>query len=283
VRRSAALSPIAFARIKAGAGSKTALQFYTVRETVRKQRGSEGPMNVKHAKVNLKSRIKKLPHPGLWRALYDLSRELGALRRHRRAVRNARKYTNAKALKLNVGCGDNLKTGWVNIDLWANADLQLDMREPIPLPNGSAQMIYSEHFFEHLNYPEDAKRFLSESFRVLEPGGTFSVGVPDAHWPLLEYAANVGDGRYFTTEDNPWAPEWCKTRMEHINNLFRQGFEHRFAYDFETMEQALKETGFVEIRQREFASDLDSFASDLDSKIREAATLYVNAMKPLTK
>ena len=64
--------------------------------------------------------------------------------------------------------------------------------------------------------------------------------------------------------------------MEHINFHFRQGTEHRFAYDFETMEQALKEAGFVEIRQRKFVSDLDS-------KSRELGTLYVNAMKPLIK
>jgi predicted SAM-dependent methyltransferase len=230
-------------------------------------------MNVQLAKANLKSRVKSLPHPGLWRALYDLSRELGALRKHRRGVHNARKYAKSKALKLNVGCGDNLKTGWVNIDLSANADLQLDMREPIPLPNGSAEIIYSEHFLEHLNYPDDTQRFLNESFRVLEPGGTFSVGVPDSGCALFAYA-NAHDRRQGVP--NPWTPDWCETWMEHINFLFRQGFEHRFAYDFETMERALKEAGFVEIRQREFASDIDD-------PIREAGTLYVNAMKPLTK
>jgi predicted SAM-dependent methyltransferase len=217
---------------------------HTVPETGRKRLGSERPMNVKHLKANLKSRIKKLPHPGLWRALYDLFRELDALRRHRRGVRKARKYTNAKALKLNVGCGD---------------------------PNDSVQIIYSEHFFEHLNYPEDAKRFLRESFRVMEPGGTFSVGVPGAGDVLLWYA-NLRDRRQ--AGPNPWAPEWCKTPMVHINFMFRQGFEHRFAYDFETMEHALKEAGFVEIRQREFDSDLDN-------KIWEGSgTLYVNAVKP---
>jgi hypothetical protein len=44
-------------------------------------------------------------------------------------------------------------------------------------------------------------------------------------------------------------PERCKTRMEHINFHFRQDTEHCF--DFETIENALKEAGFVEIRQRD--------------------------------
>jgi predicted SAM-dependent methyltransferase len=191
--------------------------------------------------------------------LYDLFKELGALRRHRIAVRKARKYARANALKLNVGCGDNLKTGWVNIDSSAKADLQLDMRERMPFPNRSVRMIYSEHFLEHLNYPEDAKRFLTESFRVLEPGGTFSVGVPDAGGALLWYA-NTCDRRQ--GQPNPWHPEWCKTEMEHVNFLFRQGFDHRFAYDFETVEHALKEAGFVEIRRREFDPGLDSMVRE---------------------
>jgi predicted SAM-dependent methyltransferase len=221
----------------------------------------------------VKALVKSLPHPGLWRALYDLSRELTALVRHHRGVFTARKLANAKSLKLHVGCANNLKTGWVNIDLSPNVDLQLDMREPIPLRSESVQIIYSEHFLEHLNYPEHAKRFLRESFRVLEPGGTFSVGVPDAGCALLNYA-NAQDRRQH--EPNPWHPAWCKTYMENINYLFRQGFDHRFAYDFETMEHALKEVGFVEIREREFDPDLDS-------KIRKDGTLYVNAMKPLAR
>jgi hypothetical protein len=40
------------------------------------------------------------------------------------------------------------------------------------------------------------------------------------------------------------------------------------------MEHALREAGFVEIRRREFAPDLDS-------KVRESGTLYVSAVKPL--
>jgi len=60
--------------------------------------------------------------------------------------------------------------------------------------------------------------------------------------------------------------------MEHINYHFRQGNEHRFAYDFKTLQLALQQAGFVEIRRRLFRSDLDSW---------ELGTLYVDAIKPL--
>jgi hypothetical protein len=210
---------------------------------------------------------------GLRRATGDLYRELVILRLHRKGCRSARKYANAKSLKLNIGCGGNLKRDWVNIDLVSNVDLQLDMRETIPLPDGSAQMIYSEHFFEHLDYPSAAMHFLSESFRILEPQGIFSVGVPDTRWPLRDYVGNGDLGYVEAMEARRWHPDWCRTRMEHVNYHFRQDGEHRFAWDFETMEQALCDVGFVEIRQRKYLPERDT-------ESRALGTLYVDAVRP---
>jgi predicted SAM-dependent methyltransferase len=223
--------------------------------------------------MKLKSYLKERMPVGLQQAIRDLRRELMIIKLHRNGCRSARKYANAKSLKLNIGCGANRKTGWVNIDLGRNVDLTLDMRESIPLSDGSAQMIYSEHFFEHLDYPRDAVHFLSECFRILEPGGIFSVGVPDTRWPLRDYAGN-GDGGYVEAmEAKRWHPDWCRTRMEHINYHFRQNGEHRFAWDFETMQQALRDAGFVEINQREYRPEIDT-------ETRALGTLYVDAFRP---
>ena len=63
------------------------------------------------------------------------------------------------------------------------------------------------------------------------------------------------------------------TRMEHINYHFRQGGEHRFAYDFETLKYVLEKAGFIQVRRRDF----DPL---LDSRDRELGTLYVEGFKP---
>jgi len=96
----------------------------------------------------------------VYKGIRLLGSEIILYRRHRAGVKKARAYANRSGLKLNIGSGDNRKEGWVNIDLYSNADLTLDMRERTPLPNGSAIIIYSEHFFEHLDYPDDAQHFL---------------------------------------------------------------------------------------------------------------------------
>lgn len=141
----------------------------------------------------------------------------------------------------------------------------------MPFRDNSAKIIYSEHFFEHLDYPEPAMRFLRECHRILKPGGTFSVGVPDAEWPLQAYVGPDNAG-YFAYSKATWLPAWCHTRLDDINYHFRQEGEHRFAYDYETLRHVLVEAGFANVRRR-------AFNDALDTENRRIGTLYVDAEK----
>jgi predicted SAM-dependent methyltransferase len=221
----------------------------------------------------LKSFLKQALPQGLRCAMRSTLNEIGIWKRHRSGCRQARALYSARTrLKLNIGCGPNYKDGWVNIDLLGGSDLTLDMRQSIPLPDGCASLIYSEHFFEHLDYPHDALQFLSESYRILENSGIFSVGVPDTEWPLLDYAgAGVGDGKYWEVT-KVWRPEWVKTRLDDINYHFRQDGEHRYAYDLETLRLAVEAVGFTHVKRRDFDPNVDSEA-------RRVGTLYVEAIK----
>jgi predicted SAM-dependent methyltransferase len=163
------------------------------------------------------------------------------------------------------------KLGWINIDAHAS-DLSLDLRRPLPFVSGGCAAIYSEHFLEHLDYPDAAFRLLRECWRVLQPGGTIDIGVPDTEWPLKEYAG-IRDEGYFAKAKASWHPKWCQTRLEHLNYHFRQDTRHRFAYDYETLERALVMTGFVNVQARKFNPEMDSAH-------RQPGTLYVVAERP---
>ena len=210
---------------------------------------------------------------GFREALCNLERELTLMRKHSRGLLEAKRYHDSNGLKLHLGCGSIPKEGWVNIDQDDNADLTLDLRESLPFRDSSCSIVYSEHFLEHIDYPENVTMLLKECYRVLEPGGIFSVGVPDTEWPLLEYAGVVRNG-YFEKAKTLWHPKWCETEMEHINYHFRQGTDHRFAYDFKTLKRVLSGAGFAEVTRR-------AFDPQLDSKTRELGTLYVDARKPV--
>jgi predicted SAM-dependent methyltransferase len=160
-----------------------------------------------------------------------------------------RKYKNKKGLKINFGSGSYLKLGFVNLDFTDTADVRLDLRKDIPLKDACVELIFSEHFVEHLSYPEGVERHFNECYRILEPGGEIYISVPDTEWPLKDYV-NSGTSYLNAAKDNNWHHEDCTTFMEHINHHFRQrwrGFSyshfenHRFAWDFETMNKKLKE------------------------------------------
>ena len=71
------------------------------------------------------------------------------------------------------------------------------LRKPLPLTDGSASVVYSEHFLEHLG-ADDARRFLAECRRVLRPGGLCHVVVPDAGRHVREYARRRGGATFVT-------------------------------------------------------------------------------------
>ena len=95
---------------------------------------------------------------------------LAWLRLFRRGIDG--RYRSAKDLLVNIGCGSEGLDGWVNIDCYPAQGVSLvrDCRTAIPLSSGSARGIFTEHFLEHLDYYEEAPRFLRECRRVLRTG-----------------------------------------------------------------------------------------------------------------
>ena len=133
-------------------------------------------------------------------------------------------------------------------------------------------MIYSEHFLEHLEYPNESMPFLKECNRVLKKGGIMHVGVPDSKYVVESCIQDPINPEWLEkTKKYNWGyPEHCKTGYEFINFHFRLNGHHKFAFDYSTLKSQLERSGFRDIQER-------SYDSDLDSLIRSEATLYVSA------
>ncbi len=93
---------------------------------------------------------------------------------------------------VNLGCGNNWREGWINIDVVSNSPYvkAYDLRKGIPLENESADFVYSSHMLEHLGKRE-AENFIRECFRVLKKGGIIRIAVPDLETIAREYLKNL--------------------------------------------------------------------------------------------
>ncbi|MHB8520750.1 MAG: class I SAM-dependent methyltransferase [Limisphaerales bacterium] len=181
-----------------------------------------------------------------------------------------------RALKLNLGCGNNPKPGWVNIDLFSpHADFRYDVRRSFPLRDNSCAYIYSEHLFEHLEYA-DGLALMRESHRLLEPGGIFRAAVPDM--PAIFSAYLAKDYAYFDLLrdfsliqglDNRNA-----TSVDYVNFSVYQFGEHRIVYDEEKLAKMSGLSGFSRSGKTEYLPEVDS-----STPMRRKYSFYFEAIK----
>jgi predicted SAM-dependent methyltransferase len=93
-------------------------------------------------------------------------------------------------IRVNAGSGQRCfdrTQGWINLDSQPKRHLSVgddqypdmiaDMRH-MPFPDGSVDMVVSHHTIEHLGCGE-ADAFIKEAWRVLRPGGSLIVAIPD--------------------------------------------------------------------------------------------------------
>jgi SAM-dependent methyltransferase len=80
--------------------------------------------------------------------------------------------------KLNLGCGQFKKEGFVNLDIspLSEADVIHNLEDfPYPFETNSFTLIEAEHLLEHLSNPF---RVMAELNRLLKPGGSLRILVP---------------------------------------------------------------------------------------------------------
>ncbi len=93
---------------------------------------------------------------------------------------------------LNCGCGSRYHPSWVNVDrVSTDPEVMIhDVRQGIPFPEGSFDVVYHSHLLEHLERPV-AETFLKECHRVLRPRGVLRVAVPDLEEIARLYLASL--------------------------------------------------------------------------------------------
>jgi predicted SAM-dependent methyltransferase len=109
---------------------------------------------------------------------------------------------------VNIGCGSTHHPAWVNLDI-SSADpsvLRVNIHQGLPFEPNCVGVCYSSHVLEHLDQV-GAKFLLSECFRIMQPGGTIRLAVPDLERTAREYIRILDSaisGRLHDDQEYDW-------------------------------------------------------------------------------
>jgi SAM-dependent methyltransferase len=184
------------------------------------------------------------------------------------------KSESAEVRRLNWGCGTrNVPEGWVNSDIKAAPGIQVvcDITEGLPLEDSSFDYVVSIHALPELAY-EDLRGALGELWRVLEPGGTLRLALPDMEKAIRAYLDR--DAGYFLVPDDDVRSLGGKM----IVQLTWYGFS-RSMFTFDYIEELLYGAGFVRVSQCGFGETGSSYPEIVELDDREREGLFVEAVK----
>jgi predicted SAM-dependent methyltransferase len=110
-------------------------------------------------------------------------------------------------MKINLGCGNNLLEGYINIDsnlgnfdaknyqYWLVNALHIDQW----FLSNSVEEVISSHFFEHLTHTEITE-LLFKIHGILKPKGKITTVVPNFHKLINRVIEDTGSGHYENIE-----------------------------------------------------------------------------------
>ncbi len=83
-------------------------------------------------------------------------------------------------VRLNLGCGNSKLADFINVDLYGEPDLRLDLESPDwPWADNSVDLILLNHVLEHLGQQFDVfNRVIKNIYRVCKPGAKVIINVP---------------------------------------------------------------------------------------------------------
>lgn len=181
-----------------------------------------------------------------------------------------------RKLMLNIGCGRRKLPGFVNIDVIRGADLRHDVRTGIPQGDGTVDVVYSEHFLEHLTQ-QDGLRFLRECRRVLKPGGVVRIAMPDLDELVERYCREDwrGGGDMFKL-----GFEWVDNRCEMLNIAMRE-WGHRWVYNEEELRRVADLAGLIGGVRAEWGASAVPELADLEYRPGSKLILEFSTRSPV--
>lgn len=156
-------------------------------------------------------------------------------------------------LRLNLGCGKNIRDDCVNVDLYIHQkDVVVADILRLPFADCVADMVICNYVLEHISI-EDEGRAFAEIVRVLKVGGKCSIRVPD--FPVIiekwRKASETWRGFGGTTHGSKW--------QLYIHRIFSSGL-HKNGYSVNKLKAIF---GYLNLEVMEIGSSTGRQCKDI--------------------
>ncbi len=161
-------------------------------------------------------------------------------------------YLKSQDIKrLQIGAGHQGLQDWFTTDI--NPVLGkvyfLNAAKRFPIECNTFDYIFSEHMIEHVKY-EQGLNMVRECYRILKPGGRLRISTPDskAIFGLYVGELNSSQRKYIRWITDRYIGGGVYKALLVISNAYHN-WGHQFLYDRDTLEMAMRDAGFIDIRQ----------------------------------
>jgi SAM-dependent methyltransferase len=199
--------------------------------------------------------------------------------------------------KYNLGCGPKFYQNFLNVGYWAQLQegavykdlngttntfmLNHDLRHGIPAADNSLDLAYHSHMLEHLSYT-DGIEFTKECLRVLKPGGTLRILVPDLELWINAYTNN---NSFFFEQYRQMGgidPDIYVTKAAVFMGMLHN-HEHKCGYDFESLKWLVEHVGFTDIKRTLYGAGTIDDLENIEKvdPIRTMESLCIECKKPI--
>lgn len=153
------------------------------------------------------------------------------------------------SVKLNLGCGSDVRPGYVNVDKFPASDGVLKADFPkLPFGEDFADEILLYHVLEHFGYA-DGLTLLQEIVRVLKPQGIARVEVPDMAWCCAQFLGAPEPDRYTDPKmDYSTGHKWGLWAQAIWGDQHTDGLFHKWGYTGHRLLHTMHHAGFAGVK-----------------------------------
>lgn len=156
--------------------------------------------------------------------------------------------TTTNSIKLNLGCGTDIKEGYINVDKYGDPDLVCDLEHfPWPWVDNSVEEIQLYNVLEHLGQTtETFLAIMSELYRICAPGAIITITVPHPRHsnfindPTHVRPITVEGMHLFSKKKNI---EWQKAHAANTQLALQRGVDFEVIKEANVLEEPWR-TGF---------------------------------------